>query len=1107
MGFNETRRRQRLALWPRQHTPRKIGSHAILVAVRDARGTPACSLCEKRNNVCVYDSTFDQRSFQARAEGLWAALETRVVLLEGILRDARTKDVASHSGLASTQEGGTSQAVLATTAPPPIAFTPLGPSLEPGQGLEPELEFVPSDDAARALVSIVHLDLGKTAATTSIEFDLGMGGYVPLVSLDMEHQLLARFWDWQRGNLPYVAPVPFLSAYALYAQVAHPDEQTPPPSLSPPNPLTGPSATDVPSPESVDATPELAQFISPLLLDAMFVIGALFHGDAEMSAQFYKRAESRMMSEAANPRLATAQGVMLMATTEFGHARAPIAWTLNGIVAALCVRLGMHGDATLLVRDGSMSKVLFETRNLVLWTTYHNDRFYAVCLGMRPLLDRHSISTPRHSSLAAANAVKLVYPELGASVAGLSSAPAEKSAVLDAGTVWRSPTALELADAFVQAGWEAMHDLAQITDMLFNEIYALDAPKRTPQEELELVARNNLTIQRFLDDRHTTFSTLACILKLHSSSAIHISNILMCWPFLSPRPLSEDAMRLDATAEISQPTHSSHIIRRYRTLAFRIARASALQIISLVRYIPLSSPCTTTPYLIYTACTILLLAPGDTTAMGGVRMGMACLKNIQDTGHWATSMKDGREGVLELANRWGVDIELGKKLLRLALRGHRGSGGGREEHGVGEANGDNCTSDSNAGPTVAQSSDIGGGAQRLSGSSSGARPDSAAENGTESTSVTRPSAGAVTLNETAEPGVMRGHRHPGSTQEHQYDHPTRMYAGPEYSEGVASASNYGHTDLLPQGDYGAAVSDARCTAVAQNYRVWEYTGNQYPHASGPVHTDESANGPTHTPQQQYHSPTPVRFDARSHGIQSHDFSQTDLGVMSYEREIRLSSVARQRVYLQQLQRQQQYRQPSSKLRQQSHYPPHFQHPSQIFQAHSPIRHHHKPTSPASLPDITYALSRPEPQHYSHPPQTHWHQILPPADPNLPFPSDLAACTDLAAYFADTIRTAQDPAFARSVEDPYAGMTLDWVSDVECSFPAVTLDAFTSLDGAGSGTGMSLMEMGMVGGMSTSGGVVGIYAQDNEAGRSYGHGHPAYVYDGAGYMGEYGSQGI
>ncbi|KAF8608450.1 hypothetical protein BDV93DRAFT_249972 [Ceratobasidium sp. AG-I] len=133
-------------------------------------------------------------------------------------------------------------------------------------------------------------------------------------------------------HIPYVAPVPFLSAYALYAQVAHPGEPTPPPPPPlPQNLFVCPSAIGVPNPESVPATPELAQFISPLLLDAMFVVGALFHGYPEMSNQFYKRAEARVIAEAANPRLATVQGVMLMAMTELGHARAPAAWTLNGM--------------------------------------------------------------------------------------------------------------------------------------------------------------------------------------------------------------------------------------------------------------------------------------------------------------------------------------------------------------------------------------------------------------------------------------------------------------------------------------------------------------------------------------------------------------------------------------------------------------------------------------------------------------------------------------------------------------------------------------------------------------------------------------------------------
>lgn len=157
-----------------------------------------------------------------------------------------------------------------------------------------------------------------------------MNGYVPLISLDMEHKLLDQFWDWQRMHLPYVAPVPFLSAYTLYAQAAHPGQPTLP-LPPPPSPSTGPSATHMPSPESVRADPELAQFISPLLLDAVFSVAALVHGNLELSSQFYRRAEVRCDGESAKPRLATVQGVQLMAMAELGHARAPAGWTLVGM--------------------------------------------------------------------------------------------------------------------------------------------------------------------------------------------------------------------------------------------------------------------------------------------------------------------------------------------------------------------------------------------------------------------------------------------------------------------------------------------------------------------------------------------------------------------------------------------------------------------------------------------------------------------------------------------------------------------------------------------------------------------------------------------------------
>jgi hypothetical protein len=189
---------------------------------------------------------------------------------------------------------------------------------------------VPSDDAANTLESISRPKPEDGTVNGSEDLDLGMDGYLPLVSLEAEHKLLAQYWDWQRMHLPYVAPVPFLSSYALHAQLTHPDEPIPPPPPPPPNSFSDPTAIVVPRAECVRHSPELVQYISPLLLDSMFAIAALFRGEIETSEMFYKRAEKRVLQEAVNPRVATVQGMLIMATFELGHARAPATWTLCG---------------------------------------------------------------------------------------------------------------------------------------------------------------------------------------------------------------------------------------------------------------------------------------------------------------------------------------------------------------------------------------------------------------------------------------------------------------------------------------------------------------------------------------------------------------------------------------------------------------------------------------------------------------------------------------------------------------------------------------------------------------------------------------------------------
>ena len=83
-------------------------------------------------------------------------------------------------------------------------------------------------------------------------------------------------------------------------------------------------------------------------------------------------------------------------------------------------------------------------------------------------MDRRIISTPRHSSLAAANVVKPVNPELDTSVDGPLAAPAERSTASDVGTTWWSPATLGMGDVIDQAGWEALRDLIQVMDTLYD---------------------------------------------------------------------------------------------------------------------------------------------------------------------------------------------------------------------------------------------------------------------------------------------------------------------------------------------------------------------------------------------------------------------------------------------------------------------------------------------------------------------------------------------------------------------------------------------------------------------------------------------------------------
>ncbi|CAE6371703.1 unnamed protein product, partial [Rhizoctonia solani] len=819
--------------------------------------------------------TVDEENVKPARKNYVSALEARIALLEQILKNAETTDTAgsSDAGASPSEESSFPQLSSETTSPS-------SPSVLPQSDLASALV----DDAANALKYTLE---PTTQIEASEELDLGMGRYETLLSLEHEHKLLAQFWDWQRMHLPYVAPIPFLSAYAIHSELVHPGEPMPSPPSPPPNVFAA-TALTVPRASTVQLTSDLAHYISPLLVYSMFAIAALFHGDPETSMMFYQRARETFFEEAQNPKVATVQAVCLMSTWELGHARSPASWTLIGVALSLCVRLGLNVDATPLLQSGAISQRLYETRNFVFWATFNTERFYAICMGMRPLTDRRIISTPKYSSPTA------------------DPVESKTSTILpgEISKTWWSPSTLGMGDVLVQAAWDAIRELIQMMDDLFDSVYATDASTRAPKEIFELVARNHLTIQKFIDSLPTWLRSTGAIRRKESGLVylhlfIHLTCILVNRPFLSTH-------------------HSTQtpLTRQYRTLAFRIARASALQVSSLIRHIPLSSPCVTMPYIVYSACTILLLAPEDPAAMDGVRTCLACLDGIDETGYWVDSVNDAASRARALAHRWGVGLETSRRVLGLVGTGNTGKSPGGE-----------------------------------------AEPLSAVS--------TRPSTSA---------GPESAHISPQT--------PTSGMIGIPESGVGSTASAY--VPQLGQSAFGARESGSSLTDRNDTL---------------PWNIDEEMDRSLQVIQSS-HNIGDTTLDPQ---VQPGHFATERTKNMAYGLT----------------------RQPGLYLRQP---PPRY---TDLSTAHP---HPYKRTPPKKSPHVAYALSHADPQHNMRLSHSHWHSIIPPADPNLPFPPDPSACADVGTCFHYTVEHARDPAFVDSLADPYAGVSMDWIQDTGSSFP-------------------------------------------------------------------------
>lgn len=126
--------------------------------------------------------------------------------------------------------------------------------------------------------------------------------WFPFCSPEEERALLNTFWAWQRIHFPIVSPEPFLSAYNVRQYNC--------------------------------------EVVTPMLLDMIFAIGSYFGpgnegGDGAQGERFFVRAESRVIDEINNPRIATVQALLIMAIFQMGHAKTPVAWTLNGMYVVI----------------------------------------------------------------------------------------------------------------------------------------------------------------------------------------------------------------------------------------------------------------------------------------------------------------------------------------------------------------------------------------------------------------------------------------------------------------------------------------------------------------------------------------------------------------------------------------------------------------------------------------------------------------------------------------------------------------------------------------------------------------------------------------------------
>ncbi|KAG8705049.1 hypothetical protein FRC08_001878 [Ceratobasidium sp. 394] len=332
---------------------------------------PVCGQCRANNHACAFNVHVDKRkppskTYVLALEARIKTLEARGQVLEQLLRDASiTVPSPESDGIdlsafleagqrssaepddpddALPEDSGASVAALLDIGKLRLDVAPskLDSSHQPGSPVASFTYFGPQSSRWLSGTDPPQLGTGDSPRDGKVRYgNPHQPTWFPLCSPEEERALLSTFWAWQRIHFPIVQSEAFLSAY--------------------------------------NAGQYNCELVTPMLLDMIFAIGAYFGpgkegGDGAAGERFFVRAETRVIEEINNPRVATVQALLIMAIFQMGHAKTPVAWTLNGMAVALSTRLGLHIDTTSLAESGVMPKHIQVARDATFWAVFTLDR-------------------------------------------------------------------------------------------------------------------------------------------------------------------------------------------------------------------------------------------------------------------------------------------------------------------------------------------------------------------------------------------------------------------------------------------------------------------------------------------------------------------------------------------------------------------------------------------------------------------------------------------------------------------------------------------------------------------------------------------------------------